>query len=95
MHRNLAQTCHPDKHVDPEMHEIAARNFQRVHEAYDILSNSTKRQIYDIYGLQGLKAGLEVGDKLKSTEEIRREFERFRARQVRYRMKNPTGSCIT
>ena len=47
-----------------------------------VLSNPRKRQVYDIYGKQGLVAGLDVGTKLKSVEELRKQWEKFRAQRV-------------
>lgn len=47
-----------------------------------MLSDPQKRQVYDIYGKQGLVAGLAVGTKLKTTEELRAEWEKFRAQSV-------------
>ena len=47
-----------------------------------ILSDPEKRSIYDIYGKQGLEAGLQLGDKLKSTEELRKEWATFQARRA-------------
>lgn len=47
-----------------------------------VLSNAQKRQVYDIYGKPGLKAGLDVGTKLKSVDELKAQWEKFRAQQV-------------
>jgi len=44
-------------------------------EAYD----PAKREIYDVYGLQGLRSGLQVGAKLRGGEDLRRAWARFRA----------------
>lgn len=49
---------------------------------HQILSDPEKRSIYDIYGKQGLEAGLQLGDKLKSTEELRKEWAAFQARRA-------------
>lgn len=38
--------------------------------------------MYDIYGKEGLSAGLEVGSTLKSTDELRQDWETFKAQQV-------------
>lgn len=38
--------------------------------------------MYDIYGKAGLKAGLDVGTKLKSVDELKAQWEKFRAQQV-------------
>jgi DnaJ family protein C protein 11 len=51
-------------------------------QAYTILSNPEQRQVYDIYGMEGLKSGLEVGTKLKSREELRQQWQQFKAKKV-------------
>lgn len=63
------------------MKDIATENFQRICEAYEILSDVTKRQIYDIYGMEGLTSGLELGTKLNKVEELKEELERLRRRK--------------
>lgn len=68
------------------MREIATKNFQRIREAYEILSNERRRQIYDIYGMEGLTSGLELGPKLKSREEVKAEFERLQQGQKERRL---------
>ncbi|XP_059440949.1 chaperone protein dnaJ 13-like [Corylus avellana] len=80
-YRQWAQIYHPDKHQAPHMKDIATENFQRICEAYEILSDVNKRQIYDIYGMEGLNSGLELGPKLNKVEELKEELERLRRRK--------------
>lgn len=61
-----------------QMKEIATENFQRVCEAYEILTDESKRIIYDIYGMEGLTSGLELGPKLNKVDEIKEELEKLR-----------------
>ncbi|BDA50839.1 DnaJ homolog subfamily C member 11 [Coccomyxa sp. Obi] len=79
--RQLAQAYHPDKHTDASLQADASANFARLQEAYEVLSNPERRQVYDIYGKEGLSAGLEVGSTLKSTDELRQDWENFKAQQ--------------
>ncbi|KAH6777394.1 DNAJ heat shock N-terminal domain-containing protein [Perilla frutescens var. frutescens] len=76
-YRQWAQVYHPDKYQSPQMKEIATENFQRVCEAYEILTDENKRIIYDIYGMEGLISGLELGPKLDKVDEIKEELERL------------------
>ncbi|PWA87522.1 DNAJ heat shock N-terminal domain-containing protein [Artemisia annua] len=80
-YRQWAQVYHPDKYQDLQMKEVATENFQRICEAYEILCDETKRQIYDIYGMEGLTSGLELGPKLNKAEEIKEELERLKRRR--------------
>ncbi|KAF5734896.1 DnaJ heat shock N-terminal domain-containing family protein [Tripterygium wilfordii] len=80
-YRQWAQVYHPDKYQDHLMKETATQNFQRICEAYEILSDENKRQIYDIYGMEGLTSGLELGPKLSKAEEIKEELEKLRRRK--------------
>ena len=48
-----------------------------------MLGNAAKRQVYDIYGKEGLAAGLQVVPSGKSTEELKKDWEGFRTQQVR------------
>lgn len=47
-----------------------------------VLGNAAKRQVYDIYGKEGLAAGLQVVPSGKGTEDLKQEWEGFRAQQV-------------
>ena len=53
-----------------------------------MLGNEAKRQVYDIYGREGLAAGLQVVPSGKSTQELKQEWEGLRAQQVA-----PCNSC--
>ncbi|XP_072395606.1 dnaJ protein homolog 1-like [Diabrotica undecimpunctata] len=52
-YRKLALQYHPDKNKSPEAEE----RFKEVAEAYEVLSDKKKRDIYDAYGEEGLKGG--------------------------------------
>ncbi len=56
-YRTLANVFHPDKHRDANIKDQAQQAFARLQEAYEVLSDPEQRQIYDIYGKQGLEAG--------------------------------------
>lgn len=51
--RKRAKECHPDTNQSPD----AEAQFKELGEAYDVLSDANKRQIYDNYGHEGLKNG--------------------------------------
>ncbi|XP_027193025.1 chaperone protein dnaJ 13-like isoform X2 [Cicer arietinum] len=70
-YRQCAQVYHPDKYQSSPMKLIATDNFQRVSEAYEILSDPNKRKVYDIYGMEGLISGLELGPVLNKAEEVK------------------------
>lgn len=96
-YRQWAQVYHPDKYQTPQMKDIATENFQRIRDAYGILSDENKRQIYDIYGMEGLNSGLELGPTLKRPEEIKEELERLQRRREQDRVfahARPTGSVV-
>ncbi|KAJ7952500.1 chaperone protein dnaJ 13 [Quillaja saponaria] len=80
-YRQWAQVYHPDKYQAPHMKDIATENFQRICEAYEILSDVNKRTIYDIYGMEGLNSGLELGAKLNKAEELKAELEKLRRKR--------------
>ena len=55
-YKRLAMIWHPDKNPATKRPEAEAK-FKRISEAYDVLSDPIKRQIYDLYGEEALKSG--------------------------------------
>lgn len=96
-YRQYAQIYHPDKYQDLQMKDVATENFQRIRDAYEVLSDENKRQIYDIYGMEGLNSGLELGPKLNKPEEIKRQLEELRRRKEEEKLlvhARSTGSIV-
>lgn len=56
-YRKLALKYHPDKNKTPEAEE----RFKEIAEAYEVLSDKKKRDIFDQYGEEGLKGGMPGG----------------------------------
>lgn len=53
-YRKLAKQWHPDRNQgNPD----ATKMFQAIAEAYEVLSDEEKRQVYDVHGKEGLKEG--------------------------------------
>nr|NP_523936.2 DnaJ-like-1, isoform A [Drosophila melanogaster]NP_729086.1 DnaJ-like-1, isoform B [Drosophila melanogaster]Q24133.3 RecName: Full=DnaJ protein homolog 1; Short=DROJ1 [Drosophila melanogaster]ACL90648.1 DnaJ-1-PA [synthetic construct]AAF50753.1 DnaJ-like-1, isoform A [Drosophila melanogaster]AAL14017.1 SD08787p [Drosophila melanogaster]AAN12104.1 DnaJ-like-1, isoform B [Drosophila melanogaster]AAP31278.1 DNAJ-1 [Drosophila melanogaster] len=52
-YRKLALKYHPDKNKSPQAEE----RFKEIAEAYEVLSDKKKRDIFDNYGEDGLKGG--------------------------------------
>ncbi|KAG6780641.1 hypothetical protein POTOM_013508 [Populus tomentosa] len=79
------------------MKQIATVNFQRICEAYEILSDEYRRQIYDIYGMKGITSGLELGPKLNKVEELKEELQRLRKKKEEEKMFahfRPSGTIL-
>ena len=51
-YRKLALKWHPDKNKDNK--EEAETKFKEISEAYAILSDTKKRELYDKYGMEGV-----------------------------------------
>ncbi|XP_045378587.2 dnaJ homolog subfamily B member 6 isoform X1 [Camelus bactrianus] len=81
-YRKLALKWHPDK--NPENKEEAERKFKQVAEAYEVLSDAKKRDIYDRYGKEGLNGGggggihfdspFEFGFTFRNPDDVFRDF---------------------
>jgi len=56
-----AQKWHPDK--NPDNKSEAEEKFKEINEAYEVLSDKSKREIYDQYGKEGLsESGFHASD---------------------------------
>ncbi|KAL6754140.1 molecular chaperone [Haematococcus lacustris] len=76
-YRKLAMKWHPDK--NPDNRDKATAKFKEVSEAYEVLSDPAKREIYEKYGEEGLKANGAQGPgaggrNFRNAEDIFREF---------------------
>jgi DnaJ-class molecular chaperone len=58
-HRKLALKYHPDRNKN---NKDAEEKFKEIQEAYDVLSDPTKKQNYDQFGHAGVGAGGQAGD---------------------------------
>ncbi|KAM7250966.1 hypothetical protein ACFE04_022849 [Oxalis oulophora] len=54
-YKRLAMKWHPDKNPITNKSQAEAK-FKQISEAYDVLSDPQKRQVYDTYGEEGLKS---------------------------------------
>ena len=66
----MSKKWHPDKNKSEE----ATKKFQEIAEAYDILSNSEKREMYHQVGIDILKNGAEGGGGMDPSEMFRNFF---------------------
>jgi len=64
-YRKLALQWHPDK--NPNNKSEAENKFKQIAEAYEVLSDKSKRSIYDRYGAEGLKGGARTASPRRST----------------------------
>ena len=69
-YRKMALKYHPDKNPGDE---TAERHFKEAAEAFEILSDSEKRKIYDTHGHDGL-SGMGGGGGFSDIEDIFRNF---------------------
>ena len=57
-YRRMAKECHPDLHPDDP---AAEAKFKEINEAYEVLSDDHKRQLYDQYGHAGVDPNFGAG----------------------------------
>ncbi|KAK9850272.1 hypothetical protein WJX84_010319 [Apatococcus fuscideae] len=80
-YRSLAQTYHPDKQPSADLRAEAAAQFATIQNAYEVLLDAERRRVYDVYGEEGLQAGLQVSTFVQDRDDLRLEWQRFRIDQ--------------
>lgn len=80
-YRSLAIVIHPDKHTPPALKASAENRFRAIQRAYEVLSDTEKRSIYDHFGAQGLTQSWSLVQRStaggpRTAAELREEWER-------------------
>lgn len=94
-YRHLAHACHPDRHAQASLREAASAAFHRVQAAYEVLGDEHTRAVYDTYGIQGVRAGVQLTQ--RSDENLAEAFVREQAKQRQRQMEaklNNRGSFL-
>jgi DnaJ family protein C protein 11 len=74
---------HPDRHPDPALKHAADSRFQELNRAFEVLSDTHKRTVYDELGMEGLKTSWEVGARHKTPAEVSESSWRSRVAAIR------------
>ncbi|XP_003382824.1 PREDICTED: dnaJ homolog subfamily C member 11-like [Amphimedon queenslandica] len=77
-YRRLCKIYHPDRYQDKEKQEIASRFFKRIQEAYQILSDSRLRSVYDIRGKKGVENDRALIERTSLPTELIDEYEKLK-----------------
>jgi DnaJ family protein C protein 11 len=75
-YRSLATTFHPDRQRSDDARRAAHSRFTEIQRAYEVLTDPTKRTVYDLFGEEGLRTSWEVGPRNRTPEEMRAHFQR-------------------
>lgn len=75
-YRFLVQTMHPDKIRDETRKRVAQERFIAIQQAYDVLKDGNLRNVYDVYGMEGLQAGMQVSEFVDSASK-QKEWMKF------------------
>lgn len=75
-YRSLATTYHPDRQRDDVHRSTAHRQFTEIQRAYEVLTDPSRRTVYDLFGEEGLKTSWELGPRVKTPQQMREHFSR-------------------
>jgi curved DNA-binding protein CbpA len=96
-YRQLAGATHPDRHSSAAMREAASAAFHRVQRAYELLGDERTRAVFDTYGLQGVRAGLQLSAQPNSQPPSWETLAQAQTKQKQRRMEaklNSRGSYM-
>lgn len=71
-----AVAFHPDKHPDPRHKAMAEDAFRDIQKAYEVLSNTEQRAVYDHFGEAGLQSSWSLTVPGQTPADLRAEMER-------------------
>ena len=82
-YKKMTKKYHPDKNHDPNASDM----FKKINNAYEILSDPNKREIYDKYGEDGLKQGMGMnGDFMDPTGFFTRMHSNVESKQYNIKL---------
>ncbi|KAK1926987.1 hypothetical protein DB88DRAFT_5933 [Papiliotrema laurentii] len=73
-YRALAAVFHPDRQRTAADKAAAHERFKDIQRAYEVLSDPSRRIVYDQFGEEGLRTSWDLGPRNMSPDELRRHF---------------------
>ncbi|KAL0958160.1 hypothetical protein HGRIS_000326 [Hohenbuehelia grisea] len=95
-HRALSLVFHPDKQHDEQTKDVATKKFLEIQKAYEVLSDSFLREVYDVLGEEGLKGKWAPSLRMMPAEELRLLLKRARDHRTQHQLESlvrPRGSA--
>ena len=81
-YRRLSMTFHPDRHLEFDEKQAAARQWLQISAAYDVLADGQKRLVYDELGAEHLEQGYALMRSEGITDDAEELHRRWRSAQA-------------
>ncbi|KAF6747159.1 hypothetical protein DFP72DRAFT_920701 [Ephemerocybe angulata] len=91
-YRTLSLLFHPDKQQHPERKEAAEEEFLKVQKAYQVLSDSFLRQVYDVLGIRGVNLKWSEQLTSQSRQKIEEELRNLKDNNFLEQTSDPEAS---